>query len=232
MMGQEMKHPCGDCIKIAGKHYCNMNCGPAVDPKTGAEIKFEVQAPMQLDLDPTAVGCAVFTEEISVAEAHRRFPTSAALDNAITSRDVIAIMNAMRFAYDAHQGQQDKGGDPYIWHPLRVGFSLLPDVDACILGILHDVCEDGHVTEGQLMLALGGNQDLGFALGTLTRGDEPYEQYIQACARTSLTARVKLADLRDNLNPLRLEKAGYRWGAEKMFALRNRYQAALAVLER
>jgi hypothetical protein len=227
MQGQEMKHPCPDCLEVGGKYYCDMNCGPA-----DAKIKFEVQVPMRFDLDPTAKGCAVFPEEISIAKARRLFPTSSALDNAVTSRDLIAIMNAMRLAYDAHQGQQDKGGDPYIWHPLRVGFSLLPDVDACILGILHDVREDGHVTEEQLMLALGGNQDLEFALGTLTRGDEPYEQYIQDCARTSLTTRVKLADLRDNLNPLRIEKAGSRWGAEKMFALRNRYQAAVSILER
>lgn len=227
MQGQEMKHPCFDCLEVGGKYYCDMNCGPA-----DAKIKFEVQVPMRFDLDPTAKGCAVFSEEISIAEARRLFPTSSALDNAVTSRDLIAIMNAMRLAYDAHQGQQDKGGDPYIWHPLRVGFSLLPDVDACILGILHDVREDGHVTDAQVEHILGGNRALIDALILLTRGDEPYGQYIQRCATSLLATRVKLADLRDNLNPLRLEKAGYRWGAEQMFALRNRYQAALAVLER
>ena len=198
-------------------------------------VKVEVQSPSvshHATVDDGVTPVLVLETEMSIEEAHRQFPSSAALDAAVTNRDFIAILAAMQLAHEAHQGQIDKGGDPYIWHPLRVGFSLLPDVDACILGILHDVREDGHVTDEQVNCVLGGNQALLAALATLTRGDEPYEQYIQSCARTSLTTRVKLADLHDNLNPLRIEKAGYRWGSEKMFDLRNRYQAAAAVLER
>jgi (p)ppGpp synthase/HD superfamily hydrolase len=192
MMGQEMKHQCPDCLEVGGKYFCDMNCGPAVDPKTGVEIK-----------------------------------------KAAVLRDMASITSAINLAVEVHGSQVDKGGDPYIWHPLRVGFSLLPDVDACILGILHDVCEDGTLsTVTAVEQVLAGNRRLIDALATLTRGNEPYEQYIQNCARSPLATHVKLADLRDNLNTLRLEKAGHRCGAEKMFALRNRYQASLTVLER
>ena len=49
---------------------------------------------------------------------------------------------AIRLAASAHHNQLDKGGDPYLWHVLRVGISLLPDLDAAIVGVLHDVLED------------------------------------------------------------------------------------------
>lgn len=140
--------------------------------------------------------------------------------------DVAWLLNTMQLAARAHRGRFDKGGDPYLWHVLRVGICLLPDVDAAIVGILHDVCEDSDTSEREILEALDWRRDLHIALRTLTRGEEPYEEYIAACGRVPLATKIKLADLRDNLDQHRLNKVAQRWGKEKAEALGYRYIAA------
>ena len=51
------------------------------------------------------------------------------------------LQKAISIAVKAHEGQIDKGGNPYILHPLRVMMSLRT-VDEMIVGVLHDVVED------------------------------------------------------------------------------------------
>ena len=48
---------------------------------------------------------------------------------------------AIKIAVEAHTGQVDKGGNPYILHPLRVMLSLNSEEER-IVGVLHDVVED------------------------------------------------------------------------------------------
>jgi (p)ppGpp synthase/HD superfamily hydrolase len=145
----------------------------------------------------------------------------------------LALQRAYCLAIEAHFGQLDKAGEPYLWHVLRVGFSLLPDVDAARLGILHDVLEDaGEIDTSCLLLALNGDEELYQDLLALTRGaSESYEDYIQRVKARPRAAIVKLADLDDNLNLGRYELAIAR-GAEPVFmaALRGRYITARARL--
>ena len=49
--------------------------------------------------------------------------------------------DAMALARQAHEGQVDKAGAPYIEHPLRMA-ATLQDENAKIVAILHDVVED------------------------------------------------------------------------------------------
>ena len=51
------------------------------------------------------------------------------------------LENAIKIAVEAHAGQVDKGGSPYILHPLRVMLSLDREEER-IVGVLHDVMED------------------------------------------------------------------------------------------
>jgi (p)ppGpp synthase/HD superfamily hydrolase len=44
-------------------------------------------------------------------------------------------------AAEGHAGVKDKGGAPYILHPLRMMLSL-SSPDERIVAVLHDVCED------------------------------------------------------------------------------------------
>ena len=51
------------------------------------------------------------------------------------------LQRAIEIAVEAHKGQADKAGAPYIFHSLRVMLSLKTD-DERIVGVLHDVVED------------------------------------------------------------------------------------------
>jgi (p)ppGpp synthase/HD superfamily hydrolase len=175
--------------------------------------------------NPTATCCQAPSKaaQISMTQLARA---------AIQHLEWAAISRAIDLAIRAHAGQCDKAGAPYIWHPLRVGFSLLPDVDACIAGILHDVFEDSETTDGEVLLAVNGNTDIFQAVCALTRGErERYEDYIGRCARLPMARKVKLADLADNMSPDRQASALARgWNPEHMAELQKRYEAARETL--
>ena len=48
---------------------------------------------------------------------------------------------AMRIAYKAHQGQVDKCGQPYIFHPYHLAEQMDDEITVCA-ALLHDVIED------------------------------------------------------------------------------------------
>ena len=48
---------------------------------------------------------------------------------------------AIEIAVQAHSGQLDKGGAPYILHPLRVMLRMATEEER-IVAVLHDVVED------------------------------------------------------------------------------------------
>lgn len=69
------------------------------------------------------------------------------------SDDISLIEKAYRQAYDAHQGQKRKSGEPYIIHPLCVGIILADlemDKETIAAGLLHDVVEDTICTKEEI----------------------------------------------------------------------------------
>ena len=56
---------------------------------------------------------------------------------------------AMNIAYDAHHGQYDKGGVPFIFHPIHLAEQMETE-EECIVALLHDVVEDSDVTFEEL----------------------------------------------------------------------------------
>ncbi len=54
---------------------------------------------------------------------------------------VPTVEDAIALAVEAHRGQKDKSGQPYILHPLRVMFSRNSEIER-IVAVLHDVVED------------------------------------------------------------------------------------------
>lgn len=113
------------------------------------------------------------------------------------------LESAIVLAAGAHRGQKDRAGAPYILHPLRVMLSLREPLEM-IAGVLHDVVEDGGITLDQLRNA-GYPVEVVDALDALTRrSGESYGDYLMRVKANPLALRVKLADLRDNLDESRI----------------------------
>jgi len=114
-----------------------------------------------------------------------------------------SIEDAIALAAQAHAGQQDKNGQPYILHPLRVMLAMAPDdTEGQIVAVLHDVLEDTAITDDDL-LKQGYPLHIVTALRALThRPGEPYMDYVHRACRFQLSRQVKLADLRDNFGRL------------------------------
>lgn len=114
-----------------------------------------------------------------------------------------SLVTAIEIALHAHGTELDKSGQPYILHPLRVMMSQNTD-EARIAGILHDVVEDTDVTLDDLRAA-GIPESSLKAVELLTHDDEiPYEEYVEQLRLDPIARAVKLADLRDNMDVLRL----------------------------
>lgn len=111
------------------------------------------------------------------------------------------LTNALLVATAAHAGQVDKGGQPYILHPLRVMMMVPPELRP--VAVLHDVLEDAEEYHA-LVAGLKMPEYMREALRVLTHAKgQSYNGYI-ATIRTYESARiVKLADLADNLDPYR-----------------------------
>ena len=56
---------------------------------------------------------------------------------------------AMKIAYDAHHGQFDRSGVPYIFHPIHVAEEMDTEIE-CVVALLHDVVEDTDITFSDL----------------------------------------------------------------------------------
>ena len=126
----------------------------------------------------------------------------------------------------AHSGQFDKGGNPYILHPLRVMLSLDNDEDR-IVGILHDVLEDTSITLRHLDdNGFHGEIEILDALVSITRkSNESYKDFILRVKLNPIALRVKLADLRDNMNISRINSP-----TEKDFLRIEKYKKAYKLL--
>ena len=109
------------------------------------------------------------------------------------------LERAVAIAAEAHAGQRDKGGAPYVLHPIRVMLRLTAKADQ-IAGVLHDVVEDSDWTLGRLR-AEGFSAEVVRAVDHLTRREgETYDQFVRRAGADGVAARVKVADLEENLD--------------------------------
>ena len=111
---------------------------------------------------------------------------------------------ALRIAVDAHMGQRDKNGMPYILHPLAVA-SKVDDLELKTIAILHDTIEDTYVT-ADFLLEKGIPKDIVEVVELLTKPkNEQYESYLRRVKANPKARAVKLADLAHNTDPSRVE---------------------------
>jgi len=74
------------------------------------------------------------------------------------SADISLVERAYRIAYDSHNGQMRKSGEPYIIHPLSVAIILAElelDKETIAAGLLHDVLEDTIMSEEEMKEQFG-----------------------------------------------------------------------------
>ncbi|WES98729.1 phosphohydrolase [Chryseobacterium arthrosphaerae] len=115
------------------------------------------------------------------------------------------LEKAISIAVQAHAGQTDKSGKPYILHVLRVMMKGKSE-DEMIGWILHDLVEDTDWTFEQLKEE-GFPQHIIAALELVTRKDrEKYSDFIQRISGNPLAVAIKLNDLDDNMNVNRLNE--------------------------
>ena len=132
------------------------------------------------------------------------------------------LNKALEIARNAHAGQVDKGGDTYIFHPVRVALHCRTETEK-IVALLHDVVEDTDVTLDDLRKE-GFDTEVLDALQCLTRIEgEDYMDFIQRVATNPLATQVKMHDLKDNMDVSRL-------GGKPHWKM-DIYKKALAYLE-
>lgn len=121
--------------------------------------------------------------------------------------EVATLEDAISIAAQAHRGQRDKAGAVYLLHPLRL--MLRMDSEAAMMAaVLHDVVEDSDWTlEG--LRERGFSEEVIEAVACLTHRDgESYEEFVERLKTNPLARRVKIADLEDNMNVLRIGQLG------------------------
>ncbi len=113
------------------------------------------------------------------------------------------LVTAMKLCADAHQGQTDKAGNPYILHPLKVA-ATGKNLNQVVLGFLHDVVEDTAYTLLNIV-EQGFPEFIVQALDAISkRENETREEYLYRVAQNELATIVKQYDLNDNSDPDRL----------------------------
>jgi (p)ppGpp synthase/HD superfamily hydrolase len=119
------------------------------------------------------------------------------------------LEKAVAIAVEYHKGQKDKAGNQYILHPLRVMMNFSTESEM-ITAVLHDVVEDSVYTLDR-MRKDGFSNKIVKAVGLLTKDDGPdfnEDEYYRKIAKNALASKVKMADLKDNMNICRIKKPG------------------------
>jgi (p)ppGpp synthase/HD superfamily hydrolase len=138
---------------------------------------------------------------------------------------VSTLERAIAIAVEAHAGQSDKAGMPYILHPLRVMLALSSN-DARIVGVLHDVCEDCPGWNFDRLRSEGFSETVIASLRSITKVEEErYEDFILRASQNTIGRAVKIADLTDNSDISRIADPTDR-DRERI----AKYSRALAIL--
>jgi (p)ppGpp synthase/HD superfamily hydrolase len=135
------------------------------------------------------------------------------------------LERAIEIAVEAHKGQKDKYGAPYLGHVTRVMNAGETDQER-IVGVLHDVVEDTPWTFDDLRRE-GFSTEIINAVQCLTKKseDEDYGEFTERVRKNPLAIRVKLNDLRDNMDIRRMTSV-----TEKDVKRLNKYLKAYRTL--
>ena len=133
------------------------------------------------------------------------------------SDDISMIEKAYKIAFEAHENQVSKSGEPYIIHPLCVSIVLADlelDKETIVAGLLHDVVEDTIMTNEEIIEVFG--RDVAHLVDGVTKlnklqykGDrvemqaDNLRKMFLAMAKDIRVIMIKLADRLHNMRTLR-----------------------------
>ncbi len=142
------------------------------------------------------------------------------------------IKNAVRIANNAHAGQLDKQGRPYIFHVMGVAAAVNKKWGytefALVAAILHDVVEDTVWTFNDLIEADVENIPVIYVKYlTRDKDNEMYFEYINRVCENPIATRIKICDLEYNADSLVELK-----DTKEAASLWRRYEPALEQLYR
>tara|TARA_E500000331_G_C17135552_1_gene660296 strand:- start:513 stop:935 length:423 start_codon:yes stop_codon:yes gene_type:complete len=137
------------------------------------------------------------------------------------------LHRAIEIALDAHKNVSDKGGNPYILHPLRLMLQMDSE-EEMIVAILHDVVEDSEKWSFDKLKEEGFSKKIINSLRSVTKenNNEDYEKFIDRSIKDKIGRKVKIADISDNLDISRLKEV-----TDKDIIRINKYKKALAKLK-
>ena len=114
------------------------------------------------------------------------------------------VNKACNIMFEAHKNDIDKGGYPYVFHPFYLATQMDDEYSTCV-ALLHDVIED-HSD----LYSFDSLTEVGFpvcvidALKCLIHDSSiPYMDYIKHLANNQIAKKVKIADLKHNLDSSR-----------------------------
>lgn len=136
-------------------------------------------------------------------------------------------IKAMNLAYQAHHGQYDQGGTPYIFHPFHLAEQMTDEFTVCA-ALLHDVLEDTDVSVKTLEEEFP--REVTEAVLLLTHDPSvDYFDYVRALRSNPIARAVKLADLEHNSDLTRLPEDLKENGCASA-PWRKKYAKALEIL--
>lgn len=166
------------------------------------------------------------SSRLVVEAAQRQFEYSATEDKDSSANTIENMLEkAIAIAAKAHAGQVDKGGAPYILHPLRVMMAV-KRIDEKIVAMLHDVVEDSAITLQDLARE-------GFSIKILTAIESVTKQENESrfdaahrAAKNKIGRVVKIADNEDNSDITRIPNP-----TEQDYARIREYMEVRKILE-
>lgn len=114
------------------------------------------------------------------------------------------VKKAVNIMFEAHKEDFDKGGYPYVFHPFYLATKVDGENETCV-ALLHDVIEDhGDKYNFEHLENEGFNKEIIDALKLLThKKDVPYMDYIVEISKNNIAKKVKIEDLKHNMDSRR-----------------------------
>lgn len=133
---------------------------------------------------------------------------------------------ALKLCYEKHQGQLDKSGIPYVFHPFHLA-EQMSDENTTIVALLHDIIEDTDCTL-DFLAEKGFSKEVIDAVALMTHAEGvEYMDYVREIAKNPIAKAVKKADLKHNSDLTRLDVVD-----EKALKRREKYLKALEELSK